>query len=69
METKQQYGFESHKNIPENEKQKLGEYRKKVILQKIRYSNYTKLSSFSKPANILKVNDKEEIRAEYQDFF
>ena len=39
------------------------------IYQKMRYSNYAKLFFFLKLAVILKINDKEELRAEYQDFF
>ena len=37
---KQQYGCERYKNLPEDEKQKLVEYRKNTNYEKTPYPNY-----------------------------
>ena len=48
-EKKRQYGLERYKNLPEDEKQKLFEYRKKYKMKKkTPYNNYKKLFSFRK---------------------
>ena len=48
-EKKRQYGLGRYKNLPEDEKQKLFEYRKKYKMKKkTPYNNYTKLFSFRK---------------------
>ena len=39
----QQYGREQYKNLPEVDKQKLVEYRKKYKMSKTPYYNYKKL--------------------------
>ena len=43
QQQQQQYGREQYKNLPEDEKQKLVEYRKKHKMKKTPYYNYKKL--------------------------
>ena len=67
---KRQYGCEQYKTVPEDEKQKLAEYRKKYYkTKKITYYNYKKLFLLRKSQNILKSNDEECIKAKYGDVF
>ena len=58
---KRQYGCKRYKDLPEDEKQKLGEYRKKSykIRKKTFYHDFKKVFSFRKSTIILKSNDEE----------
>ena len=60
-EKKTKYCRERYKNLPEKEKQKLAEYRKKILsnVKKILIMIIKKLFSFRKCTSILKSNDLE----------
>ena len=70
-EKKWQYGCTQYKNLPEDEKEKLEEYRKNYDKNEKKhfFCNYKKLSLFRKSRTILKSNDEEYIKSKYLDAF